>query len=290
MDYQSEEDFLNSSDSVSARPDKNLVYGVECGPKPKILYCQNQFVTGNNAIGNYALGKIQVGSSVGPSFTEGAILGKLRLAYTVRCSGVRLKRSPVASGTIAGRYVTKNNDIYIKEVDAGFTTVSSPTLEETIGSQALEYKYGTLEDATVRCVTSGKYQIKVPTLLLTEGDVILVDIIWSGFRLFNNIITYPGMSNKLSTQVDVNGPVKPGASPYLTYPNGKIAISYCDFESQGIGINDPDDWSEARGATCTRYSGDTLADITFNINMPVAAFYGYAGPGELTVIILNIVA
>ena len=239
-DYLTENEFLNSSDSVSGRPDKNLVYGVECKAS-KWLYTQNDFLETTNAIGNYAMGKLQVGTFVGPGYTAGAVLGRLRAAYTVECSGVRLRPSVVVPGTEIGTFFQINTDVHTNYPNATYTDQANSSTDGLNGIYSDPVITGVCTDFTFGSLAAGRYRLVFPTTALTKGDRIKITCQFRDFPLW--LTDTVAMASKIRCGILYSGPIA-GVEFEETVNSGEMVVSGCDTAQSQMYSN------TASGQTC----------------------------------------
>lgn len=265
-DYSTEEEFLNSSGTCSGRPDKNLVYGIECKDK-KELFLQNDSVTGTNAIGNYALGTIQVGSSVGPGYVAGASLGRIRVAYTVRCSGVRLAQA--VPGTVGG-----NAQLIISGMspgmDAAGTTFYYPSAQDLNGTgTVVVYDTGSTAGTTIVSKGTNLYTITVPSGTMRLDDQVRVELVYYGQTLYDDGAVGHDL---IDTNVSVYGPARTSGSNWTVGVTGQNTSQYYTAATK-----------TNRGLAHYHcyYDGSSREDIMFTASVPFFRAYGIIGVGEM---------
>jgi len=265
-DFATEEEFLNSSGTCSGRPDKNLVYGIECKDK-KELYLQNDSVTGTNAIGNYALGRIQVGSSVGPGYVAGASLGRIRVAYTVRCSGVRL--SQAVPGTVGGHALMTITGMS-PGMDASGTTFYPPSVGELNGTGTeVAFALGSAAGTTIVSNNTGFYTITVPSETMRLGDKIRVELVYNGQLLYDDGAAGHDL---IDTSIVVSGP---SSTPGGNWTVGVTGQNTSQYYAAGTKTN--------RGIAYFHYfyDGSSRDDVVLTVSVPFYRAYGIIGTGDM---------
>jgi len=158
----------NSAYAVSARFDRNIMYGVECASNAQNAYYVRYSDTNKIPITSTDMGYIQVATQPAGSFPIKSVVGELWVSYDVELSRPRL--SPARFG-------------YFHAARSG-TSGTNPFGTAQMPLQPQPVVYGSLTGTTITNTV-----ITIPESI--QGDVYMVTVYWRGSSV---AITYPALT------------------------------------------------------------------------------------------------